>query len=233
MAGELQSARIMDAPDKGYSIRTRVFEPAEMQRVLADLGRASIARTRAGARHVLGVPAVRAIASHPRLMEIASGFVGPSPVPFRATLFDKSQASNWLVVWHQDRALPLRSRVDDPAWGPWSAKSDRVYAHAPAWALNSVIALRVHLDDSTVTNGPLRVLPGTHQMGVLTDAAIERLAREITAVDCVAGSGSVVAMRPLIVHASSKARDDRPRRVLHVEYAAAVRLAGGIELAVG
>jgi hypothetical protein len=39
-------------------------------------------------------------------------------------------------------------------------------------------------------------------------------------------------MRPLTVHASSKSSDDRPRRVLHIEYAASVNLASGVELAV-
>jgi ectoine hydroxylase-related dioxygenase (phytanoyl-CoA dioxygenase family) len=168
-----------------------------------------------------------------RLMTIASGFVGPSPVPFRVTLFEKSQASNWLIVWHQDTALPLERRVDDPSWGPWSTKAGVLYAHAPACALEPVVALRVHLDDSTETNGPLRVLPGTHLQGVLTDPAIARLTKEITPVHCLAAAGGVVAMRPLIVHASSKARDDRPRRVLHIEYAEAVNLTTGAELAVG
>ena len=35
-------------------------------------------------------------------------FVGPAQ-PFRATLFDKSASANWLVVWHQDTALPMRA----------------------------------------------------------------------------------------------------------------------------
>jgi hypothetical protein len=39
-------------------------------------------------------------------------------------------------------------------------------------------------------------------------------------------------MRPLIVHASSKATDDRPRRVLHIEYAPSLVLSEGVELAV-
>ena len=112
-------------------------------------------------------------------------------------------------------------------------KSGVLYAHAPAWALAGVIALRVHLDDSTHTNGPLRVLPDTHIRGVLGDDEIERLCAEIEAVDCVATAGGVVAMRPLTVHASSKTRDDRSRRVLHIEYASGLTLAAGIELAVG
>lgn len=95
-----------------------------------------------------------------------------------------------------------------------------------------MVALRVSLDDSSSTNGPLRVLPNTHLSGVLTDAAIEQLARNGASMDCIAGSGGVVVMRPLTVHASSKSVDDQPRRVLHVEYAATVNLGAGIQLAV-
>jgi hypothetical protein len=37
-------------------------------------------------------------------------------------------------------------------------------------------------------------------------------------------------MRPLLVHASSKATGDMPRRVLHLEYAASLKLEAGLEL---
>ena len=81
------------------------------------------------------------------------------------------------------------------------------------------------------TSSPLRVLPNSHRDGVLTDEQIERLARTVPPVDCVAKAGGVVAMRPLTVHASSKSVDDKPRRVLHIEYADSLRLSSGIELA--
>jgi ectoine hydroxylase-related dioxygenase (phytanoyl-CoA dioxygenase family) len=111
-------------------------------------------------------------------------------------------------------------------------KEGVIYAHAPATALEQVLALRIHLDDSTDKNGPLRVLPGTHTMGVFTDDAIEGLAAEIDAVDCLVTAGGVVAMRPLIVHASSKSLTEMPRRVLHIEYAARMVIAKPLELAV-
>jgi len=218
--------------DHGYSIVEGVFTRTDMERVLEDLSSAALERTRAGARHVLGVPVVHDLAADPRLLAIASEFVGPGAVPFRATLFDKSPGANWLVVWHQDTALPLRERLQDTTWGPWSSKAGVLYAHAPSWALEQVIALRVSLDDSSSTNGPLRVLPNTHLSGVLTDAAIEQLARNGTPVDCVARAGAVVAMHPLTVHASSKSVDGQPRRVLHLEYAATLNLAAGTQLAV-
>ena len=177
-------------------------------------------------------PAVSDVANDPRLLAIASGFLGPSTVPFRATLFDKSSARNWLVPWHQDTALPLQERRDVPGWGPWSIKSGITYAHAPATALSRVVALRLHFDDSREDNGPLRVLPGTHALGVLSEADTERLVREIPPVDCLVSSGGIVAMRPLILHASSKAETDHPRRVLHIEYVDSLEVDEGLRIAI-
>jgi len=218
--------------DRGHAIFEQVFSRTEMNELLRVLADAPLERTRAGARHLITLPAVRSLADDPRLTAIAAQFVGTAAVAFRATLFDKSPEANWLVAWHQDTALPLKQRVDHPDFGPWSIKAGVSYAHAPAWALEHIVALRVSLDDSLQTNGPLRVLPDTHRRGVLGSRNIERLARNAAAIDCVAASGGVVAMRPLTIHASSKSADDQPRRVLHIEYAAAIHLGPGIELAV-
>jgi ectoine hydroxylase-related dioxygenase (phytanoyl-CoA dioxygenase family) len=172
------------------------------------------------------------LAREARLIELARTVLGSGAFPFRATLFDKSPAANWLVVWHQDTALPLQQRREVDGWGPWSVKDGLQYAHAPSAALAQVVALRVHLDDSGVDNGPLRVLPGTHGMGVLSDDEIHQLSTQLTATDCLAPRGGVVVMRPLIVHASSKSQSPAPRRVLHIEYAAASQIAPALTLAI-
>jgi hypothetical protein len=39
-------------------------------------------------------------------------------------------------------------------------------------------------------------------------------------------------MRPLLVHASSKAETDQRRRVLHIEYAGSLDMGSGLELAI-
>jgi ectoine hydroxylase-related dioxygenase (phytanoyl-CoA dioxygenase family) len=223
----------MHTSETGFSITESVFERREMHRVCQALATADLPRTKAGVRNTLCVPAVRELAENPDLVALAATFIGEPPIPFRATLFDKSAVSNWLVAWHQDTALPVRQRIDEATWGPWSMKGGVLHAIAPASALARVVALRVHLDDSTRANGPLRVLPGTHASGVLTRDEIQRMAAALTPVTCVVSGGGVVAMRPLVVHASSKASDNEPRRVLHIEYAPSVHLAAGIELAVG
>jgi len=175
---------------------------------------------------------VAELAQDSRLLGMVQNVLGPDAFPFRATLFDKSATANWLVVWHQDTALPLRERRETSGWGPWSVKDGVIYAHAPASALSQVLALRVHLDDSARANGPLRVLPGSHTLGVLSDDQLHDLSTKVTAADCLVPSGGVLAMKPLIVHASSKSQSKAPRRVLHIEYSASRAVNDGLELAI-
>ncbi len=217
--------------DRGFAVLPSVLGPAEVERLLEALHQPGPARSRAGIRHALALGPVANLARDERLLEIARMVLGPAAFPFHATLFDKSGAANWLVAWHQDTALPLRQRRETPGWGPWSVKDGVTYAHAPAEALAQVLALRVHLDDSGAHNGPLRVLAGTYKSGVLGDGAIHRLAGEIPVAECLAARGGVLAMRPLLVHASSKSLSALPRRVLHIEYAATPTVGDGLELA--
>ena len=212
----------------GFAVVPNVFTPAEISHLAGALE--DVARSRAGARHLMAHPVVRRVANDARLVAVAQQWLGPEAHPYRATLFDKSPDANWLVVWHQDTALPLRKKMEAPGWGPWSMKAGVLYAHAPARALEGVIALRLHLDDSRSDNGPLRVLPGTHQQGVLSDEEVQRLSRDVRPEECVVGCGGIIAMRPLLVHASSKSTSSAPRRVLHIEYARSCHQEADLEL---
>lgn len=214
----------------GFAIVPGVFDSREVAAIVDELSGQPLRRSRAGARHLLSVSAVARLARDSRLLTIAAEVLGCEPVAFGATLFDKSSESNWLVAWHQDTALPLVERRDVPGWGPWSEKAGVCYAHAPAKALAKVVALRVHLDDSTEDNGPLRVLPGTHALGVLSDAQVHDAAHRIESVTCTVERGGVIMMRPLLLHASSKVKVEAARRVLHFEYAAELTLEEGLRL---
>jgi len=209
----------------GFAIISDVVSSREIAGILGDLQDSTLRRSRAGVRHALNSTGIAQLSLHAELLKIAQETLSDDAFPFRATLFDKSSAANWLVVWHQDTALPIQERHETPGWGPWSVKEGVIYAHAPAEALSQVLALRVHLDDSTSDNGPLRVLPATHKFGVLNDDAMHLLAEQVPPVDCLVPRGGVLAMRPLLVHASSKSQVAARRRVLHIEYAASTILA--------
>ncbi|MGH9967601.1 MAG: phytanoyl-CoA dioxygenase family protein, partial [Pyrinomonadaceae bacterium] len=209
--------------NEGYWIEEKVLSDSECDFLIQSLSKDTDGRGRAGARHLMTNPVVAAVARDPRLLRLARRALGQDAVPFRATLFEKSGKANWLVVWHQDTALPLAIHHELPGWGPWSKKSDILYAHAPTWALSRVLALRLHLDDSLRENGPLRVIPDSHQAGVLSDEEVFNISRRQKHVECVVPRSGVLAMRPLLIHSSSKARARGPRRVLHIEYAESLR----------
>jgi ectoine hydroxylase-related dioxygenase (phytanoyl-CoA dioxygenase family) len=215
--------------EDGFRIHEGALPESDCSALASVLGDRTAGR--AGARHLMKHPAVAAVATRPELLRLARDWAGPGAVPYRATLFEKSGERNWLVVWHQDTTLPLTSRVESAEWGPWSTKEDILYAHAPTWALENIVALRIHLDPSTPENGPLNVVPGSHRHGVLSDDQVFEVARRSAARPILVGKGGVLAMRPLLIHASSKARGPAPRRVLHVEYAPSWELRSGLRLA--
>lgn len=216
----------------GFWIEESVLSGPECERLTAALSCSFEGRGRAGARNLMRHAAVASIASDARLLAIARRALGGGgAVPFRATLFEKSERARWLVAWHQDTALPLEARFEAEGWGSWSRKAGVAYALAPAWALARVAALRVHLDASALDNGPLKVIPGSHAFGVLTPEEVSTYARARGHVECLVGRGGVLVMSPLLVHSSSKSGGGGPRRVLHLEYADTLELAPGVRLA--
>jgi hypothetical protein len=105
-----------DAIEKdGFAILPGVFGNEEIERLLEKISRAAPRRSRAGVRHALGLSPVAELAQQPGVIERARAVLGPAAFPYRATLFDKSPKSNWLVVWHQDTALPLREHRETAA----------------------------------------------------------------------------------------------------------------------
>ncbi|MCB1088128.1 MAG: phytanoyl-CoA dioxygenase family protein [Verrucomicrobiae bacterium] len=136
----------------------------------------------------------------------------------RGILFDKTPSENWPVRWHQDLTIAVRSRADVDGFGPWSIKEGVVHVQAPVTLLSRMITLRIHLDDTTAANGALMVIPGSHSMGKidLDSTSAESLASPVC---CECRPGDILAMSPLIVHASKRSENPDRRRVIHFEYA--------------
>lgn len=232
LPAEMEMNLISQVEQAGYGIVPDIASELETQTLLEELTGAGLPRSRAGIRHLMGISGVSRIAHQKNVLAKVKGILGDGAIPFRATLFDKSPSSNWLVMWHQDTALPMLDKRESEGWGPWSVKDGVTYAHAPAKALENVLAVRLHLDDSTLQNGPLRILPGTHNTGVLTDEELHHLSEQVLAVECPVPAGGAILMRPLVVHASSKSISDEPRRVIHIEYAAQREILPGMTLAI-
>src|SRR5258708_38570309 len=92
----------------GFAIIPEVLSQQDVAGILNHLKDATLERSRAGVRHAFDSIGIARFAKDPRLLAIAQQILGLSAFPYRATLFDKSSAANWLVVWHQDTALPIQ-----------------------------------------------------------------------------------------------------------------------------
>jgi ectoine hydroxylase-related dioxygenase (phytanoyl-CoA dioxygenase family) len=192
--------------DQFASAGVAVIEHALTASDLAAIGAAfpKLGARTAGARVDAFTPEARGwFATHSGLLELAGRLLGAPAQLTRLQAFDKSPAANWFVPWHQDRAEDGHERTVD--------------------VLKRTVALRVHLDDCDESNGPLEVVPGSHVHGRLEADAIAALVAEMPALVCLAVRGDIVAIRPLLLHRSQRARLPAARRVVHMEFRTGLR----------
>ena len=197
----------------GFAVVPNVVDDAECDSLAANIG--ACEGIGAGSRTLLGLPWCRELAR--RLC--ANGLVAPmlpvNAVAVQCTLFDKSPAKNWLVSLHQDLSIPVKRRVDSAECSGWSEKEGHVYVQPPVRVLEMLVAVRVHVDACPPESGPLRVVPGSHAFGRLDRARSEEMRKERGEMVVPVPRGGALVMRPMSLHASSKATEPKARRVLH------------------
>jgi ectoine hydroxylase-related dioxygenase (phytanoyl-CoA dioxygenase family) len=175
---------------------------------------------RHGIRNLLSNNLVRVIAGSDEVRRPVASVLGADCFAVRGIFFNKSPKANWKVTWHQDCVIAVREKLNIKGWGPWSSKADVVHVRPELAVLRQMLAIRIHLDDCGEDNGPLRVIPHSHQDGFLSDAEIQNRSKE-NAVVCVVLRGDTILMRPLLLHSSPPAMRPSNRRVVHLEFAAA------------
>jgi hypothetical protein len=195
----------------GFALLPVLLEAAEIDRIDAAMAR----RLAAGARELLAEPWCAELARRLQFDERLAGAIPATHRPVQCTAFEKSVDYNWLVAVHQDLAIPVAARVDGAVLRGWSNKGGTWFVQPPADVLRQLVALRLHLDDCGPDDGPLRVVPASHVEGLLDDAAAIARRDARGTVACPVPRGGAMLMRPLLLHASSKASGASRRRVLH------------------
>lgn len=174
---------------------------------------------RGGVRQLLANETVQAFVRSALVSSIVRPITGDDTCAVQATLFDKTQGANWKVAWHQDRTGALARRLDIPGFDRWRFRGGIHYAELPHAVLERMVALRVHLDDCSAEDGPLRVIPGSHLLDKLREPEIAKIASGLQHATLPVTHGDILVMRPLLLHASSAAHRPAHRRVLHIEFA--------------
>jgi ectoine hydroxylase-related dioxygenase (phytanoyl-CoA dioxygenase family) len=139
------------------------------------------------------------LATHPRILDAVEDVLGPNLLVWTVSIFPKYPRDPGYISWHQDGTY-------------WGLVSTRVVT---AW---------VALTDSTLDNGCMRVVPGSHLRPILphrdTYAADNRLSRgqeievevaEQDAVDVVLRAGEMSLHHVNIIHGSNSNPSDGSR----------------------
>jgi ectoine hydroxylase-related dioxygenase (phytanoyl-CoA dioxygenase family) len=135
----------------------------------------------------------------PEVLDHVEQLIGPNIVLFSSHLISKSAGDGLRAPWHQD---------------------------ANFWSLEpmNVITLWLAIDDSTVENGCMRIIPGTHTLGPLTHGSAENphmavlheqlpaeAVDESRAVNCELNAGDCSFHAPYAIHGSTANTSDKRR----------------------
>ncbi|MCB9922914.1 MAG: phytanoyl-CoA dioxygenase family protein [Planctomycetaceae bacterium] len=223
----------------GYVLVQNVYSEGEVRRAIAQLSiclqqlppSSASVRSRNGfvyaLRNLLDLfPEAKAIWKQSPLPELLRATLGEKAGLVRGLYFDKPPERSWSLPWHKDLAIAVRNnRLLSSSFRNPTQKAGVAHIEAPRFVLESMLTLRIHLDDTTKENGALRVLPGSHRIEASEDKC-EGAGKLI-----VANAGDVLAMRPLLSHCSGTSHPEtqRQRRIIHLEFAANRRLPDDFE----
>jgi ectoine hydroxylase-related dioxygenase (phytanoyl-CoA dioxygenase family) len=163
------------------------------------------------------IPELQNVLWNENLKTVIRELSGGNYFNVKAIYFDKPPQSNWIVAWHQDLTISVSGKVDIEGFTNWTLKQGQPTVQPPQTILENIYTVRIHLDDCDETNGALRVIPQSHQKGVISmkDFSLEDYPEPVS---CSVPQGGVMLMKPLILHASNKSTSERNRRVIHLEF---------------
>lgn len=161
------------------------------------------------------IPKIVDLIFNENLKNLVDEICGPDFNVIKSIYFDKPEESNWFVAYHQDLTISTGRKEEIAGYGPWTVKQDQFAVQPPLEILENIFAFRIHLDNTNINNGALKVIPGSHLKGICRPDTLD-LTKEKEEI-CDVEKGSVMIMKPLLLHSSGRSIGNSARRVIHVE----------------
>lgn len=162
------------------------------------------------------IPHLKNILFNQKLLSLLSNIYTTPYFLTKAIYFDKPSTSNWFVPYHQDLSISVNQKTNTSDYIHWTYKRGQYGVQPPLFILENITTVRIHLDDTNAHNGALRVIPKSHQKGIIRfDKREWNMQEEYV---CNVKKGGVMLMKPLTLHASSRTTNNKQRRVIHLEF---------------
>lgn len=107
-------------------------------------------------------------------------------------------------------------KVNVENFGPWTTKQNQFAVQPPIDFLENIVTVRIHLDDTDVNNGALKVVPKSHLKKIYRPETIDWNTESETI--CAVKQGGLMLMKPLTLHSSNRTTNNKKRRVIHIEF---------------
>ena len=209
---------------RGFTVINDIYTPEEVLSIITEIRevykhKATFLKTDdlfALRQFFKEVPGVVDIILNDTLKAFIYSFFGDEYFVVKSIYFDKPEKSNWFVAWHQDLTISVNEKANLPGYGPWTVKQDQYAVQPPLSILQNNFTVRIHLDDANEGNGALKVISGSHLKGICRPETID-WKRETEDI-CNVNAGGIMIMRPLLLHASNRTTNNKPRKVIHIEF---------------
>lgn len=162
------------------------------------------------------IPEVRDLIFNENLKTIIKEVFGENYFVVKSIYFDKPEKSNWYVAYHQDLTISVNKKIQLENFGPWTTKQNQFAVQPPLEILENIFTIRIHLDDTDLNNGALKVVPKSHAKRIYRPQTIDWKVE--TENICSVKRGGVMIMKPLLLHGSNRTINGKKRRVIHIEF---------------
>lgn len=208
----------------GFRIIEAVYSSVEIEQIIAVINRANSQKETfrkttdlfAIRQFLKEIPEIIPLVFNNSLMDLIESSFGRDFFVVKSIYFDKPPSSNWYVAYHQDLTISVDNKADLDGFTLWTKKQDQYAVQPSIELLENIITIRIHLDDTNSENGALKVIPESHNKGIIRPETIQfDQGQEFS---CTVPKGGVMLMKPLLLHSSSRTTNDKQRRVIHIEF---------------
>ena len=162
------------------------------------------------------VPGVLDTVFNDNLKTLLKELLGDRYFIVKSIYFDKPETSNWYVSYHQDLTISVDKKLELTGFEFWTTKQNQFAVQPPLDILQSVVTVRIHLDETNENNGALKVVPKSHLKGIYRPETIDWTIE--SEVSCNVSKGGIMLMKPLLLHSSGRTTNNKQRRVIHIEF---------------
>ncbi len=220
--------------NEGFAVIDNFFSYAEVDKLLqiiskTDTSNPSFRKSKdlfAIRQFFKEVPEAIEVTFSKKLKALISEIFGNEFFIVKSIYFDKPEASNWFVCWHQDLTISVNKKIDLDGFSFWTTKHNQFAVQPPTNILKDNFTIRIHLDETDENNGALKIIPKSHLKNIYRPENIDWSIE--TEEICRVKKGGLMFMKPLLLHSSGKTTNSNKRRVLHIECSRSI-LPNGLE----